>query len=623
MGSNPTSGTKEPESPVGATGAKVRAGHRARGGSSRPAVLVFAIALLLHGVSWVEDRGDPFRTQPLGDALSYHLWAERLAARGLATEGVFHQAPLYPLMLGALYRWVPGGARLDALQAVQAVLTSAAIALLVPLGATYLGSKRAGVLGAVLALAHGPFLLYSLRLLPVPLALATLASAWCLLGLARERGACGWYLLAGFATGGAALVRNEMLLALPVAALAARPWQRAAWVVLGGALAIAPVSAHNLRRGDFVLIASAGGENFFIGNQRGATGGYTGLHPRAGDVFSERALAQRLAEQALGRSLEPSEVSAYWARRALEEIAADPLAWLRLEARKLARILHPGEPTEDYSFALERQRFHPSWRLLSLPPWSLLLLGAAGAWLAWTSHRRQAWPLLMLAGVQVGVLLLFFVNSRLRLSVLYLGAPLAGFAAEYAVHAWRKPRERWRAGAALALLGLASALSAILWRPSPRDHLRLAALLSSQGRLEEARDALAPALAFPRPDGLVLDQAGWIEQKAGRPREAAALYQRALQEGSPPLPAEREPSTRTRLAQVLERLGREEDAAAEHDRAAGSPHAHAGTFYERALFRLRRNDTPGALSDLQRAVALDPDWPEPRDLLSRLEASAR
>ena len=74
----------------------------------------------------------------------------------------------------------------------------------------------------------------------------------------------------------------------------------------GLVLAVLPATLHNVRQGDFVTIASAGGENLFIGNQRGATGGHTALHPQAGDIFSQRRLATELAERERGRALKPS-----------------------------------------------------------------------------------------------------------------------------------------------------------------------------------------------------------------------------------------------------------------------------------------------------------------------------
>ena len=44
---------------------------------------------------------------------------------------------------------------------------------------------------------------------------------------------------------------------------------RAGLLLAGAALAIAPVTLHNLRAGDLVLITSQAGQNFYIGNFRG------------------------------------------------------------------------------------------------------------------------------------------------------------------------------------------------------------------------------------------------------------------------------------------------------------------------------------------------------------------
>jgi Tfp pilus assembly protein PilF len=69
-----------------------------------------------------------------------------------------------------------------------------------------------------------------------------------------------------------------------------------------------------------------------------------------------------------------------------------------------------------------------------------------------------------------------------------------------------------------------------------------------------------------------------------------------------------------------ERLGQIDEAAAQHDAAVASGHANAGTFYERGMFRLRRNDLAGGAQDLRQAVRLDPAWPAPRQALQFLGA---
>jgi hypothetical protein len=279
------------------------------------ALALFVAALALHAPVWSQHRHDPFAATHISDALSYHLWAQRIAEKGLSAEPVFHQSPLFPVMLGLLYR--SAGERAALL--MQAMLLSAAVALLVPLGRLYLGSTAAGIAAAAIALLHGPFVFHAMKLLPIPLALATQALALVLLAFARRSGRWWPALLCGAAWGVAALARSEMLLFLPVALAAlwwreggAKRWLAPLCCLCGALLAVAPATLHNAGKGDFVPIASAAGENLYIGNQRGADGGHKPLHPKAGDLFSQRALAEVVAEGEQGRELRPSEISAHW-----------------------------------------------------------------------------------------------------------------------------------------------------------------------------------------------------------------------------------------------------------------------------------------------------------------------
>jgi tetratricopeptide (TPR) repeat protein len=589
------------------------------------ALLVFFVAFAAHVPAWLEYRHDPFATWPISDAQSYDEWAQRIVARGLAAEPVFHQAPLFPVLLSAAYRLAGGAGGTWAVLLLQALLTSCAVALLVPIGRAYLGSAAAGGAGAALVILHGPLVFYGLKLLPVPVALATSAAALALLGAARERRSRTLEALAGVALGVAALARTEALLLAPIgaAALAARKGHGTARsrvvsilvYALGISAGVAPATLHNLRHGDLVLVASSGGENLFIGNQRGARGDYTPLHPRAGDIFSERVLGKAVAEKELGRTARPSEVSAFWRGRAIREVKADPAAWLALLGRKLRRVLDPGDPTDAYSFPLERGRFLPWLHVLAIPAWLLLGLGIVGLSVALERHAALAWPLAAAVAAQLATLLLFFVNTRLRLPLFFMLAPLGGFAVLEGAERWRRGAGRLGiAVAATALVALAAA-GALLTRPSPRDHLRLASTFSSQGRLDEGLRALAPVLNASPPYGLALDQAGWILQKKGDFSAARERYREALAAG---LPEGRGTETRTRLAQVLEKTDALAEAAAEHDRSVSSPDATAGTWYERGMFRLRQGDRAGAEADLREAARLDPSWDRPREALSRL-----
>jgi tetratricopeptide (TPR) repeat protein len=584
---------------------------------------VFLAAAVVHVVVWWQYRSDPFATNYVSDALSYHHWAERIAENGVGAEPVFHQSPLFPLLLSRVYAWVAGPGRAVWSIGVQVLLGCAAIACLVPLGRLWFGRRSAGVAAAALALLHGPFVFYAMKLLPVPLALATQAAGLLTLAMARDRGRGLLAAGAGATWGLACLTRSEMLLFAPfaVAALAHPDRPRRRWVALaaaymgGLALAVAPVTLHNLRQGDFVVVASSAGENLFIGNQRSAEGGYRALDPTAGDIFSQRVVAKRLAEQASGRPLRPSEVSAHWRRRALREITSAPGAWLALEGKKLGRMLHPGDPTDIYSYALERRTYLQALYGLPVSSWAILLLGVVGATIALRGAAARTWPLAALVAVQAAVLLVFFVDARLRLPLLFALCPYAGFAVVEGARRWRSGKGRASLALLAALVAVALVVGGVATRPTPRDVVRLASVLSMQQRVDESLEVLAPHVRGPDPDPLVLDQAGWVHQKRGDFAEARERYLAAL---AGDLAPGRARQTRTRLAIVHERLGELAEAEAQHDAAIASGHANAGTFYERGMFRLRRRDFRGAERDLREAARLDPGWAAPRAALRSL-----
>lgn len=588
------------------------------------AAALFVVALLVHAAVWLGYRSDPFLLSYVSDAWSYDRLAALIAEQGLAKQEVFHQSPLFPILLGWLYRAVDEAHRPFWAIVMQSVLGSAGIALLVPVGRLFFRSTGAGVAAGVLALLHGPLAFHAMKLVPVPLAVATQALALVGLGWARDRGGAWRGLLCGLACGLAIITRSEMLLFLPLALLAlglgepassrSRPWLSIACLV-GAGLVVAPISAHNRAAGDSVLIASAAGENLFSGNQRGATGGHTPIHPQAGDLLSQRRAARHFAEEAVGRTLRPSEISDYWRGRAFDEIRAAPREWLVLELRKLGLVLHPGDPADMYSYTLERRLYLPLLYLLALPAWGIWLLGVVGCWRSVKEMAGRVWPLAGLVLVQLLVLLAFFVSTRLRLPLLFVLCPFAGFGVAAAADDWRRRGRKWLPALLVVLLLLVVAAEPLTSEPSDREVLRLAALLSKQERLDESLAVLAPVLAKKEPYPAAIDQAGWVLSKKGDLPAARDRYVQALAAGLSP---SREAQTRTRLGMVYERLGQFTAAAESHDQAVASGHANAGTYYERGMFRLRRDDPSGAVDDLTEAARRAPDWDEPRRALRAL-----
>jgi len=583
----------------------------------------------VHALILVQYSADPFATSYISDALSYHEWGQRLERHGVDAEPVFHQAPLFPVLIGTVYaasddptirRW--------SMACIQLLMSSLAVALLVPLGYYTFGRREVGMLAAALALLHGPIAFHSLKLLPVTLALLTQGGALLLLLYARRRPAVGPTLAAGVAWGLACLTRSEMLLFLPLGLVAlawpdtgtvdrGRRFARLAAFGCAALLTLLPATLHNRSQGDLVLISASAGENLFIGNQRGADGGHRALDPSAGDIFSQRVFARQQAEAHSGSSLRPSEISAYWTRRTIDEVVAAPAEWIKLEALKLGRLLHPGDPSDMYSLPLERREYLWALYLLPVPAGAIWLLALYGAPVAFRRHAGSSWPVFALIGVGIVTLLVFFVSTRLRIPLIYL---LCLPAAAGLREIYRSDRRR-----PLAMLLLLSVLALTVWnlawsRPTVRETIRLASVLSMQQRMDEGLEVLGPELDSEQPDAAVLDQAGWLHFKRGDWEPSVDFYERALAHDLAP---ERVAQTRTRLAWSYERLNRIRAAGEQHDLAVNDPHASPGTFHERGMFRVRNGDRAGGIHDLTRAAEMSDSYRAPREALRELGVSIR
>ena len=106
---------------------------------------------------------DPTFLVPLIDAMHYDQAAARFAGGGPLAIGAFWQPPLFPLLLGCLYRLTgPGVASATVVLAGLSTLTC----LLLWWVGSRLFSRRVGLIAGLLLAANGPFLFFSTQLFP-------------------------------------------------------------------------------------------------------------------------------------------------------------------------------------------------------------------------------------------------------------------------------------------------------------------------------------------------------------------------------------------------------------------------------------------------------------------------
>jgi 4-amino-4-deoxy-L-arabinose transferase-like glycosyltransferase len=449
--------------------------------------LVFVVALALRVGHALALRSSPYFARPVLDAETYY-WAARALAAGQGwPEAVYWQPPGYSYFLAAVL-WLAGPGFL-APRLIQAGLGALTAALTCAIGARVFG--RAVGLGAGLVVAlYGLLIYYDAELLAPALAICLqMATLYCAVRAQTEPRGVGWFA-AGLLCGLTALVTAPVLVILPALAIAAR--RRAGWLLLGAALAIAPVTVRNWAQGgELVLISSNAGINLYLGNnpRYDAT---TAMRPGRDWQALVRAPAMHGVRGA-------GAASRFFVRRVTAYASQDPVGFLALQARKGGLLLAGTEiprnqeiyPTREWSPILRVLL----WKIPGLAfPFGLLLpLAVVGLGVYW----RQA-PLLAASLVLLGLsVAAFFVTARYRAPLIPL---LALFAA--AGVRWALVEARGRARLVAAAVAVAVYLVANVGQGPMPPRMN-----------EDAEEGLAH----------------WLEREGRRP-EALALYERLARE---------------------------------------------------------------------------------------------
>jgi Tfp pilus assembly protein PilF len=541
---------------------------------------IFLLALLVRVIYILQQRANPQFASPLLDPAYHDQWAWQLATGTWKPEGPFFRAPLYPLFLAAIYRVV--GHDYLAARLAQAVLGSLSCVLTYAIGAR-LFSRTVGRLAGLGAALYGTVIHFDGELqIPVLLLFLVLAFFYALLRALGEaagegRRAGRWSALAGALFGLAIITNPPVAVFLP--ALVWVFWDRLRRgfppraVVAFGVLALIPpaiVTAYNATAGhDFVVVASQGGVNFYIGNNP-ESDGHTAVVPGTRpDWWGGRFDTIKLAERELGRTLKDSEVSRYWFRKGLAFAAGQPLQWIGLTARKFALFWSAVEIGNNESIP-HVDSYASIMRLPFLGFGLAAPLGLAGIALALRRRRREAilplaWIVLFMAGVIV-----FFVNARYRIPVLPF---LLIFAAYAVVEGWACWRRGERRGLAVpAILGLLALLAVNVPAIGHRENIAQARFADAvawrqKGNLAEAERALR--------DAVRLD-----------PNLAEA---------------------RTNLANLLTERGETGDALRAYQQAIAAAPGNARGYANLASFYLDAGKTAAAESTVTRGLAIDPD----------------
>ncbi len=501
------------------------------------ALAVFVTAALVRIAYLFEIKDVPFFPAPVVDAGTYFQHAEAIASGLLLSREAFWQAPLYPYVLAVLI-WLFGPHHL-LLHLLHLLLGAFNCVLIYWLGTRVTGRGPA-LLAAMAAAFYAPFIFFEGEYLrPVLIVFLNILLLLAFLRAAKSLGL--WAALgAGLLCGLAALARPNILLFLPLAmvwfawvhspalpgkALAAR----LALIAAGACASVAPATIHNaVTSGELIPLTSNTGANFYIGNSL----------DRERTLCIRPALewADLMAEPYRHGYTSPGQRSDYFLNKALQDIASEPLSWVRAMAVKTWRLFHGHEYARnvdlyffrDYSLVLKALL----WKRVVAFPYGVLVPFALVGFLLFAKSREPGKVLIALyAAVYSASVILFFIAARYRVPLIPAFLLFASYALFWIV---KKFRQRdYRRGLAAMVLILAAFAGCNLRlhgpeHPAYETHLLLGNALAKQGRFNRALDeyeramALAPGLPDP------FFQAGVLMYRRDRMDEAGRMFQKTM-----------------------------------------------------------------------------------------------
>jgi tetratricopeptide (TPR) repeat protein len=441
------------------------------------------------------------------DEQLHNAWAKYIASGHLVGDAAYFRAPLYPYFLALLY--AISDANMHVVFAVQHLIGLVTGWLLYRL-CSEMFSETIGLIALCIYVLTPTFPYFENQLLLDFLILPFVLSGLLFLHRALLLRKRSHYVIAGIFFGLSAITRPNTLLFVcgAIAWLLVSQGQRAnlrqaakngAFYALGVASVIAPVTIRNLAvSGDFVLISSQGGLNFYLGNNDRADG-ISAYMPGFGASW-DYSDCRAVAENAEGRVLSDSEVSGYWLWQGIRFALDQPDRYLPLMLKKFYLLFNNHDVSNNRSIPYV---YNEIWvlRILPLGIWLLLPAAIVGA-VAGRRNSRVVIVALFVAAYSASVVL-FFVNSRFRLPVILGLIPLSAFGINAAVGLYREKFRRllYVTGAISALISLLtlSNFYGIDFDNRGQEEYNLGNRSRIEGRFSEALERYR-ASAHARPD---------------------------------------------------------------------------------------------------------------------------
>ncbi len=508
---------------------------------------IFLSAFALRLIYLRQYRQSPYWDLLFLDTESHQRMAERiLSGIGLGNRSYFRSPAYLYLLAGLEYL---GQRSLWAPRIFQSLLGSLSASLAGLFAYRLTGKRWAMMISGLMVAGFWLSVYFDGELLITTSATFLNLLALYLLSFKAEKGR-GMVAWSGIVSGLAIIFRPNFMLfsaAIFIWWLCRKRYREALILLLFTALPVFPITLRNLSvAGDFVLVSSQDGINFWMGNAPGADGRMVVLPLFRREVDGEFLnrmkpdpwfredvwlVSTYLAEKESGHPVKEGEVSRFWIRETLRAVEDSPGLWLKLFWKKCYFLVDRTTVGNDRDLEYHRDQI-PILRLLGKFHLGLILpFALLGIVLSLRDKKSRYLVLYVLVyGFSIA---LFFVISRYRMKLFPELAVLAGIALSRSAD-WARNKKWARLLAGFLLLAFFSWLAnarLLSWNDRPlRSSMRfnLGMAMIQKGRFAEAvpvlEDTIAIKPSYPEAQ-LALANALAL---TGRAEESIRHYQEAL-----------------------------------------------------------------------------------------------
>lgn len=393
-------------------------------------VMILIVAVVVRVLALFSFNGTVYWDASLPDEQLYHKWAVKILKGTFAGTEVFEFAPLPAYLIALVYKILYVDIHLIRWMNI---LLGVGICYLQFLIGKELFSPAVGVFSCLVAALYEPLILYSVVPLKTSLSVLLFSFVVFFFITGVQRGGWSKFLLLGLMLGALNNVRPNMFVVIPLIPLLVfwitreheNGLRRAvigiALFFLGLGIVQAPFTLRNyLAAGEPSLTTTQIGVHLYLCNNF--------IEPRsiqfATLIPSQRGIQFTIeASRRVGRKLNASEASDYWKEETLRRFMEYPWQGIKHLWVKTHSIFNYYERGDHYQLNF-LDDFVTFFQVPLFTLWMIFPLAFAGLFSGFLK-RRVIQGLVLICILYGSTMVLFFVNSRLRLPLLVIAIPLA------------------------------------------------------------------------------------------------------------------------------------------------------------------------------------------------------